>query len=367
MRILQVVADGAVGGGTNHVLAVTGGLASDSIPMGIVTDEGSALEKISRDRGYPVFTGRLMSRRINAGALRLIRRAIKEFEPDVIHCHGGRSAFYRSFVPDAVPTVYTVHGYHFRRRSAVWRLVGRLAERWSCRFADSVIFVCRADQEFAFKQKLFSHDKRSQVIYNGVSLPSSCVRADEAAAVGFVGRFVREKHPELFVQMMSHLPNAVGVMVGGGELEESVRKEISRYGMGGRLELTGGLAHEVALERLSKFAALVMTSRSEGMPLLLLEAMARRIPVVSTAVGGIPEIIEHNVSGLLAEETAESLAAAVLRIQGDAALRSRLIHSGHAKVENLFNEQRMLQLLKSLYQSCCKSQAVGSAAAAASR
>jgi len=95
MKVLQVVADGAPGGGTNHVMQLLRGMSN--VDCGLVTQNGSYLFEQASKLGIPVIGGEFFRSRLDRQAVSTIKSAIGNFSPDLVHCHGGRAAFFRSF------------------------------------------------------------------------------------------------------------------------------------------------------------------------------------------------------------------------------------------------------------------------------
>jgi glycosyltransferase involved in cell wall biosynthesis len=109
--------------------------------------------------------------------------------------------------------------------------------------------------------------------------------------------------------------------------------------------------------------AFLLTSVSEGLPVTIIEAMAAGLPVVSTGVGGVPEIIDDGDTGLLAPAgDVDALAQAMLRISQDANLRESLAARGRERAASRFSEERMIERYHSLYaeltQGQCRSSRV---------
>jgi glycosyltransferase involved in cell wall biosynthesis len=146
------------------------------------------------------------------------------------------------------------------------------------------------------------------------------------------------------------MPEQKFVMAGGGELEEKIYDEVKRRGLSNRLTLLGSLDHVAALELISKLDVLVMTPRWEGLPLLPLEAMFKKVPVVSTAVGGIPEIIKHRETGMLSQsEDAQQLADHVQALIDDEDLRNAIVNQACAEVHLKFSQSTMLDQIRRTY------------------
>ena len=357
MKVLQFVADGSPGGGTNHVLQLLRGLSDLCAPI-LLTQQDSYIQQEAEKLGVRVLTGDFLRSRINASAIRLVRETIFQHEPDLVHCHGGRAAFFRSFVMDPTPSVYTVHGFHFARKPTLAKLAGWLGEFWTFRRMQQVIFVCDFDRKLAVRSKLLPTKKPFRVIYNGI--PAPCVEQSESngkLGVGFIGRMVYQKNPQLFVEVLERLPNVHAVMVGGGELESEVAHLIKSRGLTDRVKLFGSLGHEDALKVLSRLDVLLMTPRWEGLPLLPLEAMFLKVPVVSTSGGGIPEVIDHGRTGMLAEsEDADQLAIHVNEVLHNHSLRKEIIENASRKAAHQFGQEVMLQSVRETYESLSRTQ-----------
>lgn len=170
-------------------------------------------------------------------------------------------------------------------------------------------------------------------------LPSAEARAalglsSAARAVAWIGRFSPEKHPVGFVEMLAAIPAAqgiVGVMIGDGPCLEAVRSAGASLIESGRLLITG--ARPAAGRLLSAFDALVITSSTEGTPMVALEAMRAGVPVLSTAVGGVPALLGDGEAGLLLPFGAShEMAGALLRVLSDGHARAALIQAAHDRL-----------------------------------
>ncbi|MFT5153743.1 MAG: glycosyltransferase involved in cell wall biosynthesis, partial [Planctomycetota bacterium] len=133
--------------------------------------------------------------------------------------------------------------------------------------------------------------------------------ADDAFLVGIVGRLAEVKCPEraleVFGQLDARFPKLEMVFIGDGEMRRELEKRIEGGGdsVQQRVHMIG--ARQQMPELLADLDAVLLTSRSEGMPVALIEAAAAGLPAVSTRVGGIPELIVHERTGFLAEDVDE--------------------------------------------------------------
>ncbi|MFM2120673.1 MAG: putative glycosyltransferase EpsD, partial [Pseudomonadota bacterium] len=133
-----------------------------------------------------------------------------------------------------------------------------------------------------------------------------------------------------------------------GPTGPAIREHVDALGLARKVSLLGEVADGERV--LSALDVYMLSSIDEGMNLTLLEAMATALPVVATAVGGNPEVVRHEASGLLvpARDPA-AMAAAMLRLAGDAALRARLGAAGQARVREDFSQARAIQDYLRLY------------------
>jgi glycosyltransferase involved in cell wall biosynthesis len=175
---------------------------------------------------------------------------------------------------------------------------------------------------------------------------------DDEIVIGTVGNLTRKKNQQMMLRAVALLaqrvPNVRLVIVGTGPLEENLRRVASRLRLEDNVTFLG--SREDVLELLPGFDAFCLSSQFEGLSIALVEAMATGVACVATAVGGIPEVIEDDVSGLLvpAGATAE-LADALERIVTDRDLRNRIGEAGRARATS-FDIGRAARRLQALYE-----------------
>jgi glycosyltransferase involved in cell wall biosynthesis len=154
--------------------------------------------------------------------------------------------------------------------------------------------------------------------------------------LGWVGRFGPETGPDVFVDALAGLERrGVGsfhaTMVGTGVLEDAVRERVEALGLAGRVRLPG-LVHG-ASRLFPGFDAVVLSSRTEGTPMVLLEAMAARVPVVATRVGGIPAVVGPGEALLVPPDDPDALADALARTVSDPTAAARRAAAARTRFE----------------------------------
>lgn len=350
MRVLEIVADGNPGGGTTHVLQILRGLRSTH-SMGLITQSQSYLFHQAKELDIPSYGLHFFPSRVNLAVSFRLNKIYSEWKPDLIHVHGGRAGLFHTITGTTVPTVYTVHGFHFLHKPSGIRWLATFAERVIISRANRIIFVSEHDAKIARTCKILPDNKPTSVIHNGIQLRK--IQEDHttpAKHVGFVGRLEYQKDPFLFLDALELLPDYTATMVGGGSLESAVKQEITHRDLAKRVRQVGPLSHQESLEILSTFDVLLLTSRWEGLPLIVLEAMCAGVPVVAVNVSGLSEIIEHKKNGLLIDErSGQALAWAVRAAVENHELRAEMIDQARQHVRNRFSEENMLSEIQKIY------------------
>jgi len=173
-----------------------------------------------------------------------------------------------------------------------------------------------------------------------------------APVVGNVAALVPHKGHRYLIEaahlVVQQLPDARFVILGEGELREHLEKQVREHHLEKHVLLPGFRTDVLGCIR--SFDLFVMSSVTEGLGTSLLDAMAASRPIVATTAGGIPEIVEDHVNGLLVPpRDAHELAAAIARALKDATLRQRLGAGGFARVNERFTVERMVEATAAVY------------------
>lgn len=161
----------------------------------------------------------------------------------------------------------------------------------------------------------------------------------EIINIGFVGRLSHLKNPVRFLEM-AHLvkkevPQSKYVIIGDGELRDQVEECIKKYHLVGSVDMKGFISKPGPEMR--ELDVLVISSNSEGTPLVLLEAMSYGIPVVSTKVGAIPVVINDGVDGVLCDCSSESLAEGVLKLINNREFYKEVARQAFSTIKDKFS------------------------------
>lgn len=233
-------------------------------------------------------------------------------------------------------------------------------------FADKVISV--SNDLTGYLEK-FLAPRQIAVIRNGIDLnevrceltPAAAKQRlgvpEDAPVVGIACRLQRVKRLDLFLRaagkIAERLPDAIFLIAGEGPEEDSLGELVQRFGLEGRVRLLGHRSDAYAVLR--AMDVLLITSDHEGLPMVLLESLALGVPVVSRRIGGIPEVIQDRVSGLLVPTgNPDALAEACFAILRDHRLAKTLAEAGTKVVAEDYSSSRNAADVLELYRSLAK-------------
>jgi len=378
IRVMRVIARLNIGGPAIHTILLTAGLDSTRFESTLVTGmeaahEGNMLDLASQKGVQPRVIPQL-GRDINP--LRDWVTLIKLFclfrdrRPHIVHTHTakagtvGRVAARLAGVPIVV---HTFHGHVFQsyfgpRKTRLFINI----ERALARFSDRIITISPAQHQDIVHTYRIAPSERVVTIPLGLDLQPFCTArqiyrgqfrsalgiSSDAMLVGFVGRLTGVKDPSLFIEAASlvveQLPETRFVFVGDGELRPTLEQEVEALGLTRQILFAGWQMVMPAVY--ADLDLLVLSSLNEGTPVTVIEALATGTPVVATAVGGVPDVIVDQETGVLVPSgDAEALAQAVVRLLRDREWADALARVGQQSVFDRFALPRLVGDIESLY------------------
>lgn len=366
ITVIQVL-EATTGGTRRHMRELLCGLDRRQIRQELVYSDLRDVDFTATD--LPVFRQLGISRHrirmlrrpaplADAAALFRLISLFRRRRPDIVHAHSAKAGFLARLAArlTGVPKIiYTPHGFAFAMdASPVFRRLYLNLERLAVRWTDTCICLCRQEMEVA-RQKLGYTAGQLTLVPNGVAGPGRgeavCSSGEEPAGngpvIGFLGRFCPQKGPDILAAAAPSVamaaPGTSFRFVGDGPWQRLIERRLRTAGSGLRWRVEAAIDQEAARRLPGEFDILALPSRWEGMPYVLLDAMAAGTPVVASAVGAIPEIIRHGREGLLvAPGQAPALADALARLAGDCQLRRRLAREAARRVAE-FSLDKMLE------------------------
>jgi glycosyltransferase involved in cell wall biosynthesis len=354
MRIVHLVIGGDVAGGQLVALRLARAARARGDEVAFVAPEPGAFTELAAREGFPVEIVPLR-RSFQLGAAWRLARVLRRRRADLLHTHTLAAANALARLAGAAVRVPFVSHLHIENH---FRPVTRLLLAWldnaTARIAARLVAVSE-DTKRAYERQGYPRG-RIEVVYNGVDLPANGVyRRNDPARIGEIARLCDVKGQRELLQALARLPDARLVLAGrdlerGGAFQDELERESERLGIRERVEF--GFQEDVPA-LLDTLDVVALPSWTEGLPLVLLEAMARGRPVVATRVGGTPEVVTDGETGLLVPpRDPEALAAALRRVLDDPDLARRLGDAGRAQVAERFSaaeqERRMLEIYDSV-------------------
>lgn len=312
-----------------------------------------------------VFTEEMRGR-ADLGVVARMSHRLRKNPPSLLHAHTPRSALVAGLLAKrlGIPWIYHVHSPTARDSTRAWiNRVNDWVEGWALRSASHIITVSQSLRREMLKRGYSRH--RLTKVANGVATQESISTLDRMEEqewrLGMVALIRPRKGIEVLLEAMKRIqeinPRVTLDIIGGFETEEYQREVHSiteRLNIGSKVRWQG--FRQDVPSRMRELDALVLPSLfGEGMPMVVLEAMALGVPVVATKVEGTPEVVRHGVEGYLAEpQDAASLASAILKMVDDRLAWHRLSANAWERQRELFSDRAMAEKVAKVYRRTLK-------------
>jgi glycosyltransferase involved in cell wall biosynthesis len=324
LRILHAVR-APIGGIIRHILDLANGQAERGHEVGLITDSLTGGERASAALAE-------IAPRMKLGVYRLaihrdphpgdaivwarLRRLIERVKPDVLHGHGAKAGvFFRlKGASRTAIRVYTPHGgsLHYPLTSLKGALYSRI-ERTLMNRTDLFLFESIFARD-TYQRTIGKPSGLVRCVFNGVTSGEfdPVVKSDDATDLAYVGEFRNIKGADLLVDAVAKLRSAGSpvtlTLAGDGEETKALKAQVQRLGLGEAVRFVG---HVQARYGFSKGSLLVVPSRGDSMPYVVIEAAAAGIPMIAANVGGIPEIFGPHSDALFAPNQPAAMADAI--------------------------------------------------------
>ena len=355
MRVLHVIARMNVGGTATYLANLVSGLNSNGVESLLAignVPKGETEDPVVNN--LPIRRITKLSRKISLNndwkAHKELAAIISEFKPDLIHSHTFKAGALVRFGAVKVPIVHSFHGHHlydpefgFLKRSLLNAVERRLAKKSSAlitignRVRDELLAagIGEPNQYLSIAPGIQALD-----LGNRDAIRNKFGISKDAKVVLWLGRFTEVKRPDRVLEIAKELPECTFVMAGGGELFDSVKstapKNILMLGVQDKNEMWS--IADLGL----------CTSDSEGMPLSLIEAQMTGVPVVSTDVGSVSEIVQDGITGFLAPRDSKELAQQIeLAFTGNSL--TKMGNAAQERTKSLFTAKVMVNAHIELY------------------
>lgn len=386
-RVLQIVNRMNLGGIT-YQICMTSKYLSDRYEVktiaGIIDESEASSDFIAKNFGVKVENVKSMQKSLHPihdyKAYKEIREVIKKYKPHIVHTHAakagavGRLAAFSENVPIVLHTFHghVFHSYFSKLKTNIFLNI----ERYLAKKSTKTITISQKQfEELCFDFKIDKEEK-FEVIPLGFDLEKFQINkeikrinfrkkyniSDEVLAIGIIGRLVPIKNHKLFLEAFSKtkeitVKKIVAVLIGDGELKEEILNKADDLGLKVACEYNENvdiIFTSWIQEIESVFPGLdivALSSLNEGTPVSLIEAQASSVPVISTRVGGIEDVVKEGKTALLVENNSvKSFCEGLVNLVEDDDLRKSFSSNGYAFVQEKFSYQRLINDVSGLYE-----------------
>ena len=289
----------------------------------------------------------------------LIRALIARVKPQLVHTHGYRADVIAGAIARAhhIPTVSTAHGFTGGgRRNRFYERIQRLALR-------------RANAVIAVSQPLADHlagagisRDKIHFVPNAFTPPLTSVGrstarkrlgiAGDALVAGWVGRLSREKGADVMLDALAQGDTSWRLsIIGDGPERTALERQAAGLGIADRITWHGLVENAGSL--LTAFDAFVLSSRTEGTPIALFEAMHAGVPIIATRVGGVPDVVSSSHAILVPSEQPRMIASALAEVGNEPSAAARRSTLARERLLRSFGTARWLDAISAVYQAAC--------------
>lgn len=362
MRIMHFAGGGDIGGAKTHIISLGCELAKGndfhiiSFRPGEFAEEAekAGLDVIVADKPWNI-----------PACLRLALQAVDKYKPDVIHCHGAKANLMGVLVKRRrrIPLITTVHS--FPRQDYMGMPLKQLVfgniNLWALRHVDYYMAVAGRMNNYLIEKGV--DPQHIFTLYNGLDFSAAQETPPpkehrDKVVLGIAARLTAIKNIPTLLEALARArktdPRLRLRIAGVGEEEQALREQVHKLGLDDVVEFAGWVTDMPGF-----FAGIdinVLPSFSEGFPYSLLEGAFDRCPVIASAVGGVPEIIDHYETGLLFEpHDVETLTSHILLLAGNEQLRRELGERLWQRARSEFSLERMRETQEQVYASVLRS------------
>jgi glycosyltransferase involved in cell wall biosynthesis len=361
-KILYFITKSDIGGAQSNLLDLLKAFSSDFQiylavgKMGPLADDATKL-------GIPIFVIPDLTRNVqifqDIQATRQCITLIQKLRPDLIHAHSSKAGIVARVAAKlcGVPVVFTAHGWGFSPGTPKSRrIIAWLAEKLLAPISSRIICVSESDRQLAIRFGV-GHSKLLNTVHLGlyntpVTLAHPVVSPPRLI---MVARFNEQKDQATLLKAIAQLPEFLGHvdLVGSGPSLEACKFLANSLGISQKVSFLGDRRDVPDL--LSQSQIFILATHYEGLPISILEAMRSGLPIIGSAVNGIPEEVEHGVTGLVVPpRDPVALADAIRLLVESPGLRQQMGKAGRQKFEREFTIDRMIKETGEIYAELLK-------------
>ncbi len=347
MNVLHINSETGWRGGERQIVYLVEEILAVGVGCAILCKKNSKLHHYCIERELPHYTASFRSA-FDVGTIMMIRKLVRTYQYDLIHVHTPKaktlSVIASSFLGLNVPIVFTKRTSFKIKKNALTLL------KYNHHSIKKIIAISNRIADLL--REVIKESDKIETVYSSIDLnnygfqPSDTIREElglspNVRLIGIVAALSPEKDHFTFLRMAAMLrdnKNLHYVIVGEGPLENQLKEEVEKNNLKDIVHFIG--FRKNVYELLPELNVLLLTSIEEGLGSVILDAFASKVPVVATNAGGIPELVKHEETGLIAPvKDHEKLAENVNRILNEPELKERLIINAYEFVQGFSKEK----------------------------
>lgn len=370
--ILFIITKSVWGGASKYVYDLAVNLSRQGYSVAVAAGGKGELSRRITEANIPYYEIQGFQRKVNPfkevlSSYHLFWILLK-LRPDIVHVNSSKAGGiagivvrkYQMFAFKKIKLIFTAHGWAFNEDRPRWQIfLIKLSSKITCLLYDKIICVSDYDKKMAIENKI-AKEKKLITIHNGIDTRNlSFLEKGQAQIrlinkrsnflIGTIAEWTKNKGILYLLEAAKNIKDADFVLIGSGENPD--KKIVERFIKENNLKNIH--LHEFipdAVSYLKAFDIFVLTSIKEGLPYTILEAMLSGIPVMSTNVGGIPEIINNNINGILIEpKNSQQLTEKIIYLKKNRRIVQNLVRKAQEKIIREFNLEQMIEKVKDIY------------------
>jgi glycosyltransferase involved in cell wall biosynthesis len=281
------------------------------------------------------------------------KKVLKQYKPDLIHAHDIKASIIAAICSGNIPVISHIHVNAVNMSKISFKSI--LYACFMKKYKHVLVVSQSIVEDYYFRKALLN---KCSVLYNVVDENELIEKVNQDALeydfdCVYLGRFTYQKNPQRLIEIVSkvvkRLPDVKIAFIGSGDLLMEAKELVEERGIGNHVTFTGFLNNPYKLLKASK--VMIMSSRTEGTPMVVLEAMLLGVPVVATPVDGIKEIITNEYDGYYYDED-ESLVTAICKLLTEEELRKEISKNAYSKGKQMNDLGKYKNCLSDIYLKC---------------
>lgn len=356
MNVLHLSSEKKIRGGERQILYLVQELNQYKVHNWIACRTDSAMSHYCQQYQWP-YLELPFRNSFDMKSIWKLKTFCKEHDINIVHMHSGKS--------HSIAVLSTLIGnqaHLILSRRVFFPIKQHWFTKWKYNHSSIKKIICISQAVQKKVLKIVNYPSQSTIIYSGIDasrfksstgfLKKSYNLPEDVILIGVTAAIEPAKDLQVFVDtaalVTSQYPKTAFFIIGDGPEKEAIQQYISQKNLGSKVMITGFLTNvEEILPELDIF---LMTSQTEGLGTSILDAFACRIPVVATDAGGIPEMVKHEKTGLLAPiKSSEKLAVQLLRLINQPSLGEHLAQQAFQLLTQSFTHQIMAQRTLDIY------------------